>query len=153
MKKLLILLGFLTLSLNLFSMQKEPNQIKQTPQKNQLSKREKVKVVAAILGSALFTTAAIFNPSLREAVKTDANATSWHIPPFITMLPVALIGTMSQKLGLKKLSEALDSADITFNIGTAYSSILAFILGSYAYKKLTQSNKQDSKKIDEPAAI
>lgn len=134
MKKQLVLLGLLTFSLSLFSMEKEQN-TNNAPKTHHLSTREKVKVAGALLGCAFFTTAAILNPRTREATKNNEKRDHIlkHVPSIIALIPMILVCSTLDSLGKSRLS-----IDDAYNVSTAYSSLLAWTLGSYAYKKLTQ---------------
>lgn len=144
MKRFLIILGLITLSTNLFSIEVKQNSESTTSQEK-LSKWDKIKVTGALLGSALFTYAALLNPSIQEA-KSYQYARGRRISyDFQNVLYMpSLIAQEPFKIYNSLVKEKLDS-NTRYLLSTAYLSILAFILASYATKKLINQNKQIEK--------
>lgn len=133
MKKLFtfILLGLLSVNLNVFSAKEEQKQIITMPQKQQLSKIEKVKVAAASLGCALFTTALLMTYPTKTGYMEDLSADLQvkHIPTMIIGGPVGV--------AFKLLCGNEFNENLWAGITGVTSFALAAGCGSYIYKKLS----------------
>ena len=145
MKKILslVFLGLITLSSNLFSMEKEDIQVKISSQKQQFTKMDKAKIAIASLGCLYFIKLAFKAYALYN--QTDKNFTHSEIP---------LYSVMS---GFTKIEEWITGNPISVKadqrgIGGAgiVSGLLAVTLSGYVYNKLStlRSNKiSPSKKV------
>lgn len=145
MKKTLIFLGLIALSANIFSMQKEQNYF--NPKKQQLTKSDKIKVGAALFGASFFIWATLLNPYAKLIDKRYGQEnvpinleTIQYLPSFIAYAPSRIIHNLLKQSGKKGFS-----LSTTYNISTAYSSILACLFGLYAYKKLIESKNEKNK--------
>lgn len=151
MKKFLIILGLLALSANLFSMEVEHNHSNEIPKEQQLTNLEKIKIGGALFGCAFFTWAALLNPYAKmidaKYLMQDENMpmnldTIPYWPSMIALTPSII---MHYSLLFTGTSKGLD-LNFGYKLSTAYSLALAFISGSYAYKKLNESKKTEAKK-------
>lgn len=145
MKKLLLVLVFSMMCLNLLSATKEDQTI-QITQKTKLSGKEKAKIAAATLASAWFGVAAITGLSSPSAKPQDELYNSLYFPANFSSIPFNyVISSVCSNFG-HKYGKTLS------HIGTSASAVLSFILAKYAYNKLTQPKKETKIEVTQSQA-
>jgi len=108
--------------------------------KPKVSELEMTTVGAALIGCAFFATAALMAPETKHLLENKSDRRAWH-------LPTALVAATCVKL-LKSLSTINDSLapssqlNLLVALTGGSSSLIAFILGVYAYKKLSHQARE-----------
>lgn len=151
MKKIFMVLGIITISANLFSMNEEKQDSAKTEVKqNTLTKLDIAKLTAASFGCLLFGGICLSSPlvltEILENWGDDDHALSGYYIP-AGFLPVLYYWPLVYLFNNGKQSE--NFAKIGFGLSCITSGILSGVLGRYVYKKISQSrrNKLDQAKV------
>jgi hypothetical protein len=150
MKRSLLFLTLMTISSNLFSNDLDKKLENSDHQKPQYTNLDKLKIGSATFGAAVFAWAALLNHSAKKVdnsyqeqgknVPLNFKYIPYY-PSMISITPAIILDIFLRLFGNDGLS--IPSG---YNISTAYSSILACLLGSYAYKKFTSIKKKEGDK-------
>ena len=140
-KKTLLFLGLFTLGSNVYfqplkAVPTTEAELQIAVPKKPLTRAEKIKTIGALTGCAFFATAALLMPSL--IANDSAPRISWHHYPSLAILQPFINSEILLRKLLERTEEDPEILPIghCINIASAYSSILAYICGSYAIRKL-----------------